>query len=174
MTAAIFGLVGVVVGGVLNALASYGLERRKEAILFRLIARELVDDLVHISGLIDVVTKDGDWIRWANSLNAGRLELGWRQRRPIVAQHLDFHSFLVVSQAIRSFEMVRDESPRTKERAEEALTQEDRKKLTHLAGELLEALRQLAAPSGMSKRPWAARRLLTWILRRTSRGSPAQ
>jgi hypothetical protein len=53
MTAAIFGLVGVIVGGVLNGVASYALERRREASVFRLVARELVDDLTHISGLID-------------------------------------------------------------------------------------------------------------------------
>ena len=163
MTAAIFGLVGVIIGGLLNGLLAFGFERRREASVFRLVARELVDDLTFICGLIDRVGKDGDWIRWANALNAGRLELDWRQRRPFVAQHLEFPSFLVVSQAIRGFEMMRDESPHTKERAEAVLTEDDRKKLTHTGRELFNALRQLAAPSGMSKRPSRARRLIAWL-----------
>ena len=41
MTAAIFGLLGVIVGGVLNGVVFFVLERRKEASVFHLVAAEL-------------------------------------------------------------------------------------------------------------------------------------
>src|SRR5207253_1663315 len=104
---AIFGLVGVVVGGVLNGVVAAALERRRESAVLRLAGRELFDDLTYVAGHIDVVLQDGDWIRWANGVNLGRLELAWRQRRPIFARHLTFDDYTVLSRAIRVFEMFR-------------------------------------------------------------------
>jgi len=150
VTAAIFGLLGVVVGGVLNGAVAYVLDQRREAKVFKLVTRELFEDLTYVGGTIDRTLKDGDWIRWANSLNFGRLELAWRQRRPLVAAHLDWQHYFTLAQAIRSFEMFRDESPRTKERAEAALTDEDREKLTHLYKEIFNGMRCLSKAAEVS------------------------
>jgi hypothetical protein len=143
VAAAIFGLIGVIVGGVLNGVIAALLDHGRESAFMRLAARELFDDLTYIAGYIDVTQKDGDWIRWANALNSGKLEIAWRQRRPIFARHLRFDDFTVLSKGIRVFEMLRDESPRTKEQAEVALTEEDRERFRGIFRELYEGLRVL-------------------------------
>jgi hypothetical protein len=143
VAAAIFGLIGVIVGGVLNGAITAFLVHRRESAFMRLAARELFDDLTYVAGYINVTQKDGDWIRWANALNSGKLELAWQQRRAVFAQRLRFDDFTVLSRAIRVFEMLRDESPRTKERAEAALTEEDRERFRGIFREVYEGLRVL-------------------------------
>lgn len=86
MTAAIFGLVGVIVGGVLNGLVSYWLERQREQRAVRAAARLLMDPLQAIDGELDLVFATREWsVLRHKELEA--VDALWLQHRGLLASH---------------------------------------------------------------------------------------
>ena len=146
MTAAIFGLVGVVVGATMTGVVDYLLERRRERERVRTVARELTDDLIWAAGVIDRVLHDGDWVRWIKFEMAGRLDLKWRDRRSAFSG-LAFKEFNALSHVAMSLELLRGESP--SQPTNQELTPVDRLRLATVGKELAAGLLVLADLSGL-------------------------
>jgi hypothetical protein len=94
VTAAVFGLIGVIVGGVLNGLVSYTLERRNERRAARTAARLLLDEWRAALFLVEDALRQG---RWQPGQRITFEE--WDRHRELLADQLRQDAWLRVSNA---------------------------------------------------------------------------
>ena len=97
---ATFGLLGVIVGGVLNGVVTAGLERVQSARRAQVAARLVQDDLTYIKAVMEVEIEEGVWKRLTG--NAPPLPFAsWADGRDVLAGHLTFKEWAVASVAAR-------------------------------------------------------------------------
>lgn len=85
MTAAVFGLLGVIVGGVLNGVVSYALDLGRDVKAAKAAARLLRGDFMSTAARMAVSRKHGRW----GSIAEGRVPVeAWRDHRYLLAQVL--------------------------------------------------------------------------------------
>jgi hypothetical protein len=98
MTEAIFGLVGVVVGGVLSGGVGYALERRRATNAATVAARLLADELAFALWVLKIAL---DARRWSD---VPRYDFGvdlWAEHRALLASKLSVADWIQVSAAFR-------------------------------------------------------------------------
>jgi hypothetical protein len=97
---AIFGLVGVIVGGLVSGVVSAGLDRVRDARRALVSARLVQDDLSYLHAVLDAEIEEGVWRR----LTADEPPLAfdaWTDGRDLLAAHLSFAEWNVASIAAR-------------------------------------------------------------------------
>ena len=109
MTAAIFGLAGVIVGGLISGGATYLMARRKEKVTARASARLLEEELAMAADVLGVLTTYSDEEAKALSpegfpapgLSAFPFDR-WLERQELLAETLEAEDWRAVSGAYRS------------------------------------------------------------------------
>ena len=96
MTEAIFGLVGVVVGGLISGGLSLMLEGRKERVAARVAARLVREDLLPVSLRIEDVFGGRAWPQHPDSK---RRERSWVEHRSRLATVMKYEDYAAVVQA---------------------------------------------------------------------------
>jgi hypothetical protein len=95
VSAAVFGLIGVIVGGVLNGFVSYVLERRNERRAARTAARLLLDEWRPLVFLVADVLRLGRWRPGEQPITFEE----WSRHRELLANQLSQEAWLRVSNA---------------------------------------------------------------------------
>lgn len=96
MTEAIFGLIGVVVGGLISGGISLILERRKEHVTARVAARLVREDLLPVSlGIEDVFNGRV----WSQRPDRRSRERSWAEHRSRLATVMEYSDYASVVQA---------------------------------------------------------------------------
>ena len=124
MTEAIFGLVGVVVGGLLSGGVAYVMERRREQHATRAAARLLAEELRRAISFIHGVLRpvDSDW----QSRAFAELDLEvWKQNRVLLASALAEEAWTDVASAFEIVDALKEERWPV-ERQEDAIEALDR------------------------------------------------
>lgn len=129
MTAAIFGLVGVVTGALLQGTWAWVMERRRESWAAKRAARLFVPRLTNLSRLLDYVQRnDVMWGTIAAAIEANLDE--WPKHSEVFAGTLSYEQWLNIEEAARAMSQV---TWRAGEEGHETLvTDEDRKELALL------------------------------------------
>lgn len=115
LDSAIFGLIGVIVGGIITAGSNYFLENRREkavinresqnyAIELRRAARLIDDDLSRAGAAAQICINKRHW--WSTDAQPLTLD-GWKQNREIIAAELSDSDWLAVRIAIEAADNVR-------------------------------------------------------------------
>jgi len=96
VTEAIFGLIGVVVGGLISGGLSLILERRKERVAARVAARLVREDLLPVSlGMEDVFSGR----TWSQRPDRRSRERSWAEHRSRLATVMGYEDYAAVVQA---------------------------------------------------------------------------
>jgi hypothetical protein len=95
-----FGLLGVIVGGLLNGLVSAGLERLREARLAMVTARLVQSDLLYIEAVVTTEMGEGEWKRLAQGAPPVSFE-SWKGRDALAAGLNDYKEWAMVEVAAR-------------------------------------------------------------------------
>jgi hypothetical protein len=96
-----FGLLGVIVGGVVNGLVATGLERVREARLAMVTARLVQSDLLYIAAVVTAEIQEGKWKRLAQGAPPVSFD-SWKGGRDALAGGLrDYEKWAVVEVAAR-------------------------------------------------------------------------
>lgn len=127
MTSALFGLLGVVVGGVLTGVVSAGLDRVRDARRALVAARLVQDDLSYIQAVLKVEIAEGVWKRLTPNEPALPFD-AWSDGRDLLAAHLTFLEWTVASVAARQALRVVQVAP-TNPKAGHAITPGERANL---------------------------------------------
>ena len=96
MLPAIFGLIGVIVGGFLNGAVQWKIASRAERRASRAAARLVMDDLLQVEGEIDQALEDGVWGDLAAS--PPTLE-AWTEHRTTLTS-LPFRDWAMITNAV--------------------------------------------------------------------------
>jgi hypothetical protein len=115
MTAAIFGLLGVIVGGVLNGVVTWRIERARERGDARAAARLVIEELgVARGGFIVYAFRRGRELEFEQPHSRAFDELvsqlhddAWREHRAILARALDAPGWFAVSTAYHEIAWMR-------------------------------------------------------------------
>jgi hypothetical protein len=124
MTAAIFGLVGVVVGGLITGWFAYGLERRKDRASLRQAQRRVALELGRLIVALDLVTR-------ARSLalpDALRTDV-WRSEENVLARHLSDREWEILGLFYLGIESLRQ---RIEAQPDDSLSSEELERVEHL------------------------------------------
>ena len=90
MTEAIFGLIGVVVGGLISGGLSLILEWRKERVAARVAARLVREDLLPVSLMIEDVFGGRAWLQRSDRQSRERSWVEHRSRLATVMKYEDY------------------------------------------------------------------------------------
>ncbi len=96
MTEAIFGLIGVVVGGLISGGLSLILEWRKERVAARVAARLVREDLLPVSLMIEDVFGGRAWLQPPEPRSRER---SWVEHRSRLATVMEYEDYAAVVQA---------------------------------------------------------------------------
>lgn len=108
--AAVFGLLGVLVGAVATGLVSGALDRVREARRAMVAARLVQDDLTYLHATISAEIQEAAWTRLTQ--NSSPLPFGsWSEGRDLLASHMDFEQWNVVCIAARQAQLIVHRSP---------------------------------------------------------------
>jgi hypothetical protein len=99
MSEAIFGLIGVILGGFLTGGSNYWLRRRDERLKLRAAVRVLVTDVILTRDYLEETILAGAWNRLENDANLDR-DL-WERHELMLAQHLPDGDWEAVAAAYR-------------------------------------------------------------------------
>lgn len=101
MTAAIFGLIGVVVGAIISGGAKFLLEKRKERVAARVAARLVRDDLYEATCWIEDSLAEG---RWVKPLAKRISSQSWIDQRSFLAAAMPYSDYAAAGSAYRAAE----------------------------------------------------------------------
>jgi hypothetical protein len=99
VTTAIFALLGVVIGGLLNAVVTAALDAVREGRRAMVAARLVADDLTYIRAAVQAELEDGTYRRLTGE--EPPLTFSWDELRDVLASHLTFAEWAAVSVAAR-------------------------------------------------------------------------
>lgn len=97
---ATFGLLGVIVGGVLNGVVTAALDRVQNARRAQVVARLVQDDLTYMKAVLEAEINEGVWKRITPDAPPVPFD-SWRDGRDVLAGHLSFEEWAVASIAAR-------------------------------------------------------------------------
>lgn len=99
----IFALAGVVIGGLLNYVATAALERRREARALRVGARLVTEEIARDRAIIEAALEVGSWLPVGNAALSFE-EFGGH--RTVLAAHLSPENWRTVCRALRHGRMI--------------------------------------------------------------------
>lgn len=97
----VFGLAGVIVGGVLNGVVAAGVERVRDARQTMVTARLVQSDIVFLEANIRAEIDGGEWRRLTKDAPPLAFE-AWAQGRQMLASGLDYEEWAAVEVAARA------------------------------------------------------------------------
>jgi hypothetical protein len=152
MTAAIFGLVGVLVGGLLNGAVARWQARRTESDAVRAAARMMLNEAINVTVAAEEIAKARLWPTrqyWPTVIAR------WGEHEGLLAGALTFDDWASVSHAVRALERIDVEDVETGGRVDDRRTTS----LESVGTAFAEALPVLTRLSDMGTRPTARQRI---------------
>jgi hypothetical protein len=107
---ALIGLLGVIVGGVLNGVVTAALDRVQSARRAQVVARLVQDDLTYMTAVMEAEMAEGVWKRLTPEAPSVPFD-SWREGRDVLAAHLTFAEWAVASVAARQALLVVQRAP---------------------------------------------------------------
>lgn len=138
MIAALFGLLGVVVGGVLTGVVTAGLDRVRDSRRALVAARLVQDDLSYIQAVLKVEIEEGVWKRLTGDEPPLPFD-AWNEGRDLLAAHLTFLEWTVASVAARQASRVVQVAP-TNPKAGHAITPGERANMETMLPDLQDGI----------------------------------
>lgn len=139
----LFGLLGVIVGGVVNGFVSAGLERVREARLAMLTARLVQSDLLYIAAVVTTEIEEGEWKRLAHGAPPVSFD-SWSGGRDALAVGLrDYKEWAVVEVAARQAMRVVEVAPTNPKPPGTSLSKSESDNLATLLPEMNEGVKTL-------------------------------
>jgi hypothetical protein len=108
--AAIFGLLGVLIGAVANGFVSVALGRGRDARAATVAARLVQDDLTYLHAVVASEAEEGVWKRLTHGQSPLAFE-SWAYGRELLAAHLSFAEWALVSVAARQAQLAIHRAP---------------------------------------------------------------
>lgn len=105
MTAGIFGLVGVLIGGALTVMTTELADRRRRQISARTAARLVGDDMTQVVAVIQVALDRGTWSSLATFDRGHR---AWDERSDALAAAIELKDWMQLSQSIGVLGIVKE------------------------------------------------------------------
>lgn len=172
MTEAIFGLIGVLLGGLLTAGANFHLTVRTERAAGRAAARLVSDELVDTLSFLRVSLHAGVW---AGDPQRELKVLVWENQKPALAAAPGFDGWFPVSGAYMAIDLFRHRAELAKAKAHKPLTDPmiEQAEFVLLGGELAEgALLNYARTPSYPRARSPVARWRSWRSRRRSGSEP--
>lgn len=139
----LFGLLGVIVGGVLNGFVAAGLEREREARLAMVTARLVQSDLLYIMALVTAEIRGGEWKRFTQDAPPVSFD-SWKEGRDALAVGLrDYMEWARVEIAARQAMRVVVVAPTNPKPAGTTLSPAESENLLTLLPEMKEGVETL-------------------------------
>lgn len=159
MTTAIVGLLGVIVGGVLNGVVGWRLDLARQRRAGRAAARLVRSELNAILSEVEIAANFGDWRAYENVSSEH-----WQAHRTLLAETLSYDEFEIVSTAFVDTSLWRRQG-----RTEDRDMDDDTKRLIGISCDLLrDAMRHLEGHAN-DPIPWQSHARSRLRLRRRSR-----
>jgi hypothetical protein len=138
MMAAIFGLIGAAVGGLITGWFAYGLERRKDRASLQQAQRRVALELGRLTVTLDLVTR-------ARSLALPDVLRGdvWRSEENVLARHLSDGEWEILGLFYLGIESLQQ---RIEAQPDEALSSEELQRVEHLIEAASRGRAALGAP----------------------------
>jgi hypothetical protein len=134
MTAAIFGLLGVLVGGVLNGVVAAWLDSRNLSARRRVGARLVGSDVQSVMAVVHLLLEHS---KWGASRQIDFPLAGWEAHRETLAEALEVDEWLDVDDAIRVIRIVLEVGQ--SKPSDQSLTPHDTEMVTAALGKLSRA-----------------------------------
>ncbi len=138
-----FGLLGVIVGGLMNGVVSAGLDRVREARLAMITARLVQSDLLYVDAIVTAEIDEGEWKRLAQGAPPVPFD-SWQEGREALAGGLrEYQDWAVVEIAARQALRVVVVAPTNPNPPGTALSPEEIANLATLLPEMREGVKTL-------------------------------
>ena len=156
----VFGLAGVIVGGVLNGVVAAGVERVRDARQTMVTARLVQSDIVFLEANIRAEIDGGEWRRLTKDAPPLAFE-AWAQGRQMLASGLDYEEWAAVEVAARQALRRLARAPMNPKPPGTPLTDAEKADLSALTPDLEAGRRTLNAATHGERVPklWRAMRL---------------
>jgi hypothetical protein len=143
VTAAILGLLGVLVGGLITYWTQRGSERRRERREAKVAARLVLEELKNTEIALEVVKEEPSWEIWAAMAELGDLQVSrWKEQQATLAGVASLAQYQAVADAVS--QLARTKSFAQDEGDISASSQSDMRVSLILVGKARSALEPLA------------------------------
>jgi hypothetical protein len=170
MLAAIFGLLGVLVGALANGIVSGALDRVREGRRAVVAARLVQDDLNYLHAVLSSEVGEGIW----NRLTPGQSPLtfdSWPEGRDLLAEHLTFEEWAVVTVAARQAHLMMYRVPLNPHKPGDFMSTPEQENLETMVPDLWNGAKILTPLSRGDRAPGMWREMLP---RRRTRSKPTK